>query len=100
MKKTFFTVIALVAFSGVSMAETGGVEEGFKIESSKDLSFAEKSYLIKEFDKLPADMCQTWSMGKVLLEDPNDELSSIDACDYYHYWLNLCYSIKNLFSSF
>lgn len=79
MKKLLFTAIAVIAFSGVAMAET------------IELKFVENH----EMFVLPADNCQTFAMDFIDEYDcsnPGEEMDAITANNVFQELLNMCYT--------
>lgn len=74
MKKLAFIALAVIAFSGVSMAGTLEVKE------------------VKKEVVLKADYCQEFAMDFIAEMDPNNEMGSVDANNAYQDLLDMCYS--------
>ena len=74
MKKLAFIALAVMAFSGVSMAGTLEVKE------------------VKKEVVLKADYCQEFAMDFIAEMDPNNEMGSVDANNAYQDLLDMCYS--------
>lgn len=72
MKKLFFSAVALVAFSSVSMGNSMGIEETNIIETNNEVTCAKKA------------------MAYLDLIDPNNELSSVDAAMFYRGYVDAC----------
>lgn len=72
MKKLFFSAVALVAFSGVSMANTIEVEQDFKEEKG--------------------DHCQEFAMDFMAFYDDDEDISIVEYNQAFQDILNWCYS--------
>lgn len=68
MKKLIFTTLAMVAFSGVAVANT--VEE---VE-----------------DKTLFTECENWAIDQMTLTDPDNQMPPEEAHDEYRYYVELC----------
>ena len=76
MKKLVFIALAVVAFSGVSMAGTLEIKEVKKEDNKKET--------------VPPDHCQEFAMDFIAELDPNNEMSPVDANNAYQDLLEMC----------
>lgn len=81
MKKLVFTALAMVAFSGIAMANSTEVKEGKKEKFKKEVV-------------LKADSCQKFAMDFIDEYDSNNpghEMDSTTANNVYQELLRTCY---------
>lgn len=80
MKNLFLTAIALVAFTGTSMANT--------IEDKK---------IDEKCNNVTTDSCIDWAIVQMENADPNNEATSEELHDCYHAYYDLCHAIRSIF---
>ncbi|MEO8237690.1 MAG: hypothetical protein ABI793_09230 [Flavobacterium sp.] len=76
MKKIVFTVLAVIAFSSISMANNSS-EIKTKVLEEKDII-------------LFITDCENWAMDQMAQSDPQDQMPPEEAHDEYRYYVELC----------
>ncbi|TDP61934.1 hypothetical protein [Flavobacterium dankookense] len=83
MKKLFFSAVALIAFSSVSMANNITIEE----ESISNINKIEQKRIL---DDPKTDFCSNIAADVLSSRDPDNKLSSVEAYRIYQISLNAC----------
>lgn len=91
MRKFFFSTAMILALVTTSSAKNKKNETNdFPKKNDKEIVIEKKLKSKKE-----VELCVTWAVGRVIIEDNAYDLSSIQAYERYQLWYDLCMAITS-----